>query len=111
MREYLLACNTNTDIRTGGGDFANFGNIGNDLSVNLNYNEMFNASSGAGVCSGPKHIYFLSIMDVLTHYGIKKAAAKAAKTMKYGSDVEGISTAEPDQYSKRFLSFINEAIE
>lgn len=29
------------------------------------------------------------IMDVLTHYGIKKAAAKAAKTVKYGSDVEG----------------------
>ena len=76
------------------------------------------AASGAGGpvlghpgAAGPKHIYFLSIMDVLTHYGIKKAAAKAAKTMKYGSDVEGISTAEPDQYSKRFLSFINEAIE
>ena len=68
------------------------------------------AASGAG-SEGPKHIYFLSIMDVLTHYGIKKAAAKAAKTMKYGSDVEGISTAEPDQYSKRFLSFINDAIE
>jgi len=69
------------------------------------------ASSGAGVCSGPKHIYFLSIMDVLTHYGIKKAAAKAAKTVKYGSEVDGISTAEPDQYSKRFLAFVNEAIE
>ena len=50
-------------------------------------------------------------MDVLTHYGIKKAAAKAAKTVKYGSEVDGISTAEPDQYSKRFLAFVNEAIE
>jgi len=69
------------------------------------------AASHAGVCSGQKHIYFLSIMDVLTHYGIKKAAAKAAKTMKYGSEVDGISTAEPEQYSKRFLAFINEAIE
>jgi len=43
---------------------------------------------------------------------MKKAAAKAAKTMKYGmSSVEGISTAEPDQYAKRFLAFIAEAIE
>eukprot|EP00092_Neocalanus_flemingeri_P002776 GFUD01002973.1.p1 GENE.GFUD01002973.1~~GFUD01002973.1.p1 ORF type:complete len:409 (-),score=65.27 GFUD01002973.1:159-1385(-) len=60
---------------------------------------------------GPRHIYFLSIVDVLTHYGVKKAAAKAAKTMKYGAGVDGISTAEPEQYSRRFLAFISEAIE
>lgn len=69
------------------------------------------AGAAAGTVSGPKHIYFLSIMDVLTHYGIKKAAAKAAKTVKYGADVEGISTAEPEQYSRRFLTFVNDAIE
>ena len=61
--------------------------------------------------SGPRNIYFLSIVDVLTHYGVKKAAAKAAKTFKYGSEVDGISTAEPEQYRKRFLAFISEAIE
>ena len=65
---------------------------------------------------------------MLTHYGVKKAAAKvnltlvnqpksdlvdlqAAKTVKYGSSVDGISTAEPEQYAKRFLAFISEAIE
>ena len=37
--------------------------------------------------------------------------AKAAKTVKYGSSVDGISTAEPDQYAKRFLAFMDEAIE
>jgi len=56
-------------------------------------------------------IYFLSMIDVLTHYGVKKMTAKAAKTVKYGSNVEGISTVEPDQYAKRFISFIQEAIE
>jgi len=56
-------------------------------------------------------VYFLSIVDVLTHYGMKKAAAKAAKTVKYGSGVEGISTVEPDQYAKRFRAFIADAIE
>jgi len=57
-------------------------------------------------------IYFLSIIDILTHYGVKKMTAKAAKTVKYGSSVDGISTAEPDQYGKRFLSFLmEEAIE
>jgi len=62
-------------------------------------------------CNNQKLIYFLSIVDVLTHYGVKKAAAKAAKTMKYGSSVDGISTAEPEQYAKRFLAFMADAIE
>lgn len=65
-----------------------------------------------GLEGGPhKEIYFLSIIDILTHYGVKKKTAKAAKTVKYGSSVDGISTAEPDQYGKRFLSFMEEAIE
>ena len=34
-------------------------------------------------------VYFLSIVDVLTYYGMKKVAAKAAKTVKYGSGVDG----------------------
>lgn len=56
-------------------------------------------------------VYFLSIVDVLTYYGMKKVAAKAAKTVKYGSGVDGISTVEPEQYAKRFLAFVTEAIE
>ena len=43
--------------------------------------------------------------------GVKKMTAKAAKTVKYGASVEGISTAEPDQYAKRFLAFMADAIE
>jgi 1-phosphatidylinositol-5-phosphate 4-kinase len=74
-------------------------------------------SRDAGVSNqNQRLIYFLSIVDVLTHYGVKKAAAKvgilsrtpshpplgqAAKTVKYGSSVDGISTAEPEQYAKR----------
>ncbi|KAG5876136.1 hypothetical protein JTB14_029701 [Gonioctena quinquepunctata] len=50
-----------------------------------------------------KEIYFIAIIDVLTHYGVKKQAAKAAKTVKYGSNVDGISTCDPDQYARRFL--------
>lgn len=56
-------------------------------------------------------IYFLAIIDVLTHYGVKKQAAKAAKTVKYGSNVDGISTCDPEQYAKRFIEFIEKAIE
>ncbi|BES92664.1 unnamed protein product [Nesidiocoris tenuis] len=58
-----------------------------------------------------KEIYFLAIIDVLTHYGVKKQAAKAAKTVKYGSNVDGISTCDPDQYGKRFIEFLSKAIE
>jgi Phosphatidylinositol-4-phosphate 5-Kinase len=43
---------------------------------------------------------------------VKKQAAKAAKTVKYGmNNVEGISTCDPEQYAKRFIEFIDKAIE
>ncbi|XP_043546382.1 phosphatidylinositol 5-phosphate 4-kinase type-2 alpha isoform X1 [Chiloscyllium plagiosum] len=52
-----------------------------------------------------KEIYFLGIIDILTHYDAKKKAAHAAKTVKHGSGAE-ISTVNPEQYSKRFVEFI-----
>lgn len=58
-----------------------------------------------------KEIYFIALIDVLTHYGVKKQAAKAAKTVKYGANVDGISTCDPEQYGKRFIEFISNAIE
>ena len=61
--------------------------------------------------SQKREIYFLALVDILTHYGMKKQAAKVAKTVKYGSGVDGISTVEPDQYASRFLEFIAKAIE
>lgn len=36
-------------------------------------------------------------MDILTYYGVKKRTASAAKTVKYGSDAEHISTVKPEQ--------------
>lgn len=62
--------------------------------------------------SQKREIYFLALVDILTQYGVKKQAAKVAKTVKYGSkDVEGISTVEPEQYAARFLDFMSNAIE
>ncbi|XP_044130358.1 phosphatidylinositol 5-phosphate 4-kinase type-2 alpha [Bufo gargarizans] len=57
--------------------------------------------------NGPrKEVYFMAIIDILTHYDAKKKAAHAAKTVKHGAGAE-ISTVNPEQYSKRFLDFIN----
>uniref|UniRef100_V9KBD6 Phosphatidylinositol 5-phosphate 4-kinase type-2 alpha n=1 Tax=Callorhinchus milii TaxID=7868 RepID=V9KBD6_CALMI len=52
-----------------------------------------------------KEVYFMGIIDILTHYDAKKKAAHAAKTVKHGAGAE-ISTVNPEQYSKRFLDFI-----
>ncbi|XP_003243678.1 phosphatidylinositol 5-phosphate 4-kinase type-2 alpha isoform X1 [Acyrthosiphon pisum] len=65
------------------------------------------SSEGAPV----REIYFIALIDVLTHYGVKKQAAKAAKTLKHGSNVDGISTCDPEQYGKRFIEFLSKAIE
>jgi len=61
-------------------------------------------------CSPPRNeIYFLAVVDILTHYGVKKRTAQAAKTVKHGSGAE-ISTVRPDQYAKRFLEFVERII-
>ena len=59
-----------------------------------------------------REVYFLALVDILTTFGVKKQAAKYAKTVKYGaSNAENISTIEPDQYAARFLEFISNAME
>ncbi|XP_041745136.1 phosphatidylinositol 5-phosphate 4-kinase type-2 gamma-like [Coregonus clupeaformis] len=52
-----------------------------------------------------REVYFMGLIDVLTHYDTKKKAARAAKTVKHGSGAE-ISTVHPEQYAKRFREFI-----
>lgn len=47
----------------------------------------------------------------IINYFFSVKAAKAAKTVKYGSNVDGISTCDPEQYAKRFIEFIDKAIE
>jgi len=61
--------------------------------------------------SARREIYFLGLVDILTHYGMQKKAAKVAKAVKYGASVDGISTVEPEQYATRFLEFVSKAIE
>uniref|UniRef100_A0A674NVH1 1-phosphatidylinositol-5-phosphate 4-kinase n=1 Tax=Takifugu rubripes TaxID=31033 RepID=A0A674NVH1_TAKRU len=53
-----------------------------------------------------KEVYFMAIIDILTHYDAKKKAAHAAKTVKHGAGAE-ISTVNPEQYSKRFYEFMS----
>lgn len=49
---------------------------------------------------------------IISFFRLKsKKAAKAAKTVKYGSNVDGISTCDPEQYAKRFIEFMDKAIE
>lgn len=56
-----------------------------------------------------KEIYFLALVDVLTHYGVRKRTAQAAKTVKHGAGAE-ISTVHPDQYAKRLVDFLSKAM-
>lgn len=58
---------------------------------------------------GKQEIYFMALIDILTHYGVKKRTAQAAKTVKHGSGAE-ISTVKPDQYARRFMEFIDKVI-
>jgi len=59
--------------------------------------------------SPSNEIYFLAIIDILTHYGVKKRTASAAKTVKHGAGAE-ISTVKPAQYGDRFMSFVKDIL-
>ncbi|XP_074659680.1 phosphatidylinositol 5-phosphate 4-kinase type-2 alpha-like [Tubulanus polymorphus] len=60
--------------------------------------------------SEKKLIYFMAIIDILTHYGMKKRTAQAAKSVKHGPGAE-ISTVKPEQYKVRFLEFVSKNIQ
>ena len=53
--------------------------------------------------------YYMALIDILTHYGMKKRTANAAKQVKHGSGAE-ISTVKPEQYAKRFTDFVNKIL-
>ncbi|CAK9298415.1 unnamed protein product [Gordionus sp. m RMFG-2023] len=70
--------------------------------------DVYAIPSGSG--SPKQKIYFLAIIDLLTHYGVKKKTAHAAKTVKHGAEAD-ISTVNPEQYAKRFLEFVEKCLD
>ncbi|XP_067112715.1 phosphatidylinositol 5-phosphate 4-kinase type-2 gamma-like [Osmerus mordax] len=67
------------------------------------YVDVYAIQSAEG--SPQREVYFMGLINVLTHYDTKKKAAHAAKTVKHGAGAE-ISTVHPEQYAKRFREFI-----
>uniref|UniRef100_A0AAR2K2V4 Phosphatidylinositol 5-phosphate 4-kinase type-2 gamma n=1 Tax=Pygocentrus nattereri TaxID=42514 RepID=A0AAR2K2V4_PYGNA len=71
------------------------------------YVDVYAIQSAAG--APQREVYFMGLINILTHYDTKKKAAHAAKAVKHGSGAE-ISTVHPEQYGKRFLEFISNII-
>ncbi|XP_072521957.1 phosphatidylinositol 5-phosphate 4-kinase type-2 gamma [Salminus brasiliensis] len=69
--------------------------------------DVYAIQSAAG--APQRQVYYMGLINILTHYDTKKKAAHAAKTVKHGSGAE-ISTVHPEQYAKRFLEFITNII-
>ncbi|XP_013388699.1 phosphatidylinositol 5-phosphate 4-kinase type-2 alpha isoform X2 [Lingula anatina] len=76
-----------------------------DIDPNIEHYAMKSSAS-----SPHKEIYFMGMVDVLTHYGVKKRTAQAAKNLRYGAEAE-ISTVKPEQYARRFLEFIQKSMQ
>jgi len=53
-------------------------------------------------------IYFIGIIDTFTFYDTEKKVAHAAKSVSYSSD--SLSTINPQDYCKRFCSYVDSFI-
>ncbi|PAA92426.1 hypothetical protein BOX15_Mlig026968g1 [Macrostomum lignano] len=69
--------------------------------------ESFAVTSASGQC-----VYFISIISILTKYGVRKRTAQTYKSMKHGSSSENqLSTVRPEVYARRFLEFIEASMQ
>jgi len=74
-----------------------------DLDPNM---ELFGIKSSKSANT----IYFLGVVNIFTKYGMKKRTAQTYKSVRHGHNAE-ISSVRPELYAKRFLEFVNLAIE
>ena len=73
-------------LKTGGGNITNYGNMNSDLSTNVNYNNMFNATAG-GSSNNPS-TYFLDQIDNALDFG---AAGQAGLIPANGAGVSSVT--------------------
>jgi len=78
-----------------------------DNETEADYGQFYAINSAAN--SSKREVYYMGLIDILTHYDTKKKAAHAMKTAKHGAGAE-ISSIGPTQYAKRFMDFIREHV-
>lgn len=87
------------------------GSASNKLQDQQKYDEDFGEFYAVKSASNSvkREVYYMGLIDILTHYDTKKKAAHAMKTAKHGAGAE-ISSIQPGQYSKRFIEFLTDHI-
>ena len=68
----------------------------------------FESIDGGVLSKDRKKIYFIGIIDTLTHFGTKKTMEYSLKHIVWGNT---ISCLPPKHYGERFFNYIKEAIE
>jgi 1-phosphatidylinositol-4-phosphate 5-kinase len=85
-----------------------------DSAKSLAVNSVFSQDEGG--CRGAdkenkptENYYYMGVIDILTTWGAKKKVESSFKSLKY--DKTEISAVDPSLYAKRFLDFMNAAIQ
>ena len=55
-------------------------------------------------------VYHIAIIDYLQEWNLNKKLERFTKTVLLGKDKDNLSAIEPEQYSKRFLSFMEKNV-
>mmetsp|Transcript_125187 Transcript_125187/g.286842 ORF Transcript_125187/g.286842 Transcript_125187/m.286842 type:complete len:174 (+) Transcript_125187:1196-1717(+) len=58
------------------------------------------------VAEDEKAIFYMGIIDILTHYGAKKVAENHLKAVQHYSNRSGVSCVHPHTYYRRFVDFL-----
>ena len=55
-------------------------------------------------------VYHIAIIDYLQEWNLNKKLERFTKTVLLGKDKQNLSAIEPEQYSKRFRSFMEKNV-
>ena len=79
------------------------------ITMNSERNDFafYESIEGGMVSKNKKQMYFIGIIDILTHYGAKKQMEYTVKNIFCGPT---ISCVPPSRYGERFLKYMKEVV-
>ncbi|CAD7955611.1 unnamed protein product [Amoebophrya sp. A120] len=79
------------------------------LPPSIAYHEQHFGGLAGADRENPK-LYYIGVIDILTHYGVRKNIEHRVKSCLHPTNWKGVSCCPPDMYAERFLKFMKDIV-